>query len=138
MLLTLEKVVILKSVSIFSDTPEELLAEVASILGEVEVGANETIIEKGEIGRSMYIIVDGSVRVHDGDRTIAELGPRDIFGELAALDPEPRSASVTSLAEAHLFRLDQHALYELMAEHSEVAYSIIRILCRRLRAQAET
>lgn len=138
MLLTLEKVVILKSVSIFSDTPEELLAEVASILGEVEVGANETIIEKGEIGRSMYIIVDGSVRVHDGDRTIAELGPRDIFGELAALDPEPRSASVTSLAEARLFRLDQHALYELMAEHTEVAYSIIRILCRRLRAQAET
>ena len=69
----------------------------------------------------MYIIVDGRVRVHDGDQTIAYLGARDIFGELAVLDAEPRSASVTAEVDTHLFRLDQDAFYELMADRFEVA-----------------
>jgi len=137
MLLTIEKVIILRTISIFSETPEEILAEVASILDESEVKAGETIFEKGEIGRSMYIIVEGKVRVHDEDRTIAELGERDVFGELAALDPEPRLASVTALEDTQLFRLDQDALYELMAEHIEVGRGIIRVLCQRLRSKVK-
>ena len=50
-------------------------------------------------GDSMYIVVDGRVRVYDGARTIIELGPREIFGELALLDPEPRLASVAAEEE---------------------------------------
>jgi CRP-like cAMP-binding protein len=138
MLLTIEKVVILKSISIFSDTPEDHLAEVASILEPIEVPAGKMIIEKGDIGSSLYVIIDGWVRVHEGERTITELGERDIFGELAALDPEPRMASVTALQETRLFRLDRQSLLELMAEHTEIASGIIRMLCRRLRARADS
>ena len=81
----------------------------------------------------MYIIIDGKVRVHDGDRVITTLEKRDVFGELAVIDPEPRSASVTATEETHIFRLDQDSLYELMAEHIEIARGIMRVLCRRLR-----
>jgi len=135
MLLTIEKVLILKTVSIFVETPEEILAEVAAILEEVDVKAGETILHKDDVGRCMYIIVDGRVRIHNGDQTIAYLGARDIFGELAVLDAEPRSASVTAEVDTHLFRLDQDALYELMADRFEVARGIIRVLCRRVRAR---
>ena len=103
MLLTIEKVLILKTVSIFADTPEEILADVAALLEEVNVAAGETILHKDDVGRCMYIIVDGRVRVHDGDQLIAYQGARDIFGELAVLDAEPRSASVT--AEVYCIRL---------------------------------
>ena len=135
MLLTIEKVLILKTVSIFADTPEEILADVAAILEEVDVQAGETILHKDDVGRCMYIIVDGRVRIHNGAQTIAYLGARDIFGELAVLDAEPRSASVTAEVDTHLFRLDQDALYELMADRFEVARGIIRMLCRRVRAR---
>jgi hypothetical protein len=135
MLLTIEKVLILKTVSIFAETPEEILADVAAILAEVDVQAGETILHKDEVGRCMYIIVDGRVRIHNGDQTIAYLEARDIFGELAVLDAEPRSASVTAEVDTHLFRLDQDALYELMADRFEVARGIIRVLCRRVRAR---
>jgi len=135
MLLTIEKVLILKTVSIFAETPEEILAEVAAILEEVDVQAGETILHKDEVGRCMYIIVDGRVRIHNRDKTIAYRGARDIFGELAVLDAEPRSASVTAEVDMHLFRLDQDALYELMADRFEVARSIICVLCRLLRAR---
>ncbi len=133
MLSTVEKVIILKSVSIFAETPEEVLAEVVPTLKEVRVKAGETIFNKGELGRSMYIIVKGKVRIHDGEQTFAELGERNIFGELTALDSEPRSASVTAVTETQLFRLDQEVLYELMADHVEVARCIIQVLTRRLR-----
>ncbi len=133
MLLTVEKVIILKSVSIFSRTPEEVLVEVASVLKEVDVKKGETIFDKGDIGTSMYFIVGGLLRVHDGDITVAELGEREIVGELAVLDPQPRNASVTALEDAILLQLDQEALYELMTDRVEVARGIIRVLCHKLR-----
>lgn len=138
MLLTIEKVMIMKTTDIFSETREEHLAEVAAVLEEEHVKSGQTIFDKDDIGRSMYIIAQGRVRVHDGDRTIAILEQRDVFGELAALDPEPRVASVTALEDSHLFRLNQDALYEMMAEHIEVVRGIIRVLCQRLRATAAT
>jgi CRP-like cAMP-binding protein len=83
----------------------------------------------------MFIIYSGSVWVHDGEHTLAELKTRDFFGELSLLDTEPRSASVTALEDTFLLRLDQHAFYEIMADRIEVTREIMKILCRRLRAQ---
>lgn len=133
MLSTVEKVIILKSVSIFRETPDEILAEVASRLEEVDVAAGGTVFEKGDMGSALYIVVDGTVRVSNEGRVLRDLGPREIFGEMAALDPEPRSASVAALDPTHLFRLEQEALYELMADRIEVVRGVIRVLCERLR-----
>lgn len=134
MLLTIERVIILKSVNIFSEVPEEDLVEVASIVEEMEVKAGEDIIVKGDIGTSMYIIVSGRARVHDDGKELAVLNERTVFGELAALDPEPRSATITAIEDCHLFKLEEGPLYDLMAEHVEVVRGIIRVLCRRMRS----
>ncbi|HKZ86911.1 MAG TPA: cyclic nucleotide-binding domain-containing protein [Anaerolineae bacterium] len=128
-----DRINILKTVSLFIETPEELLAEVAALLEEIEVKAGDTIFEKGDPGSSMYIIVEGRARAHDGDRTLNFLFKRDVFGEMAALDPEPRSASVTAVEDTRLFRLSQEAFQELMRKRPVVMYGIIRILTRRLR-----
>jgi CRP-like cAMP-binding protein len=134
-MLTLEKVIILKSVEIFQALPEEHLVELAGILRAREVHAGETIIREGDIGTSLFVIVEGKVRVHRQEKEVAVLGSRDVFGELAALDPEPRSATITALEETRLFELDGEALYELMADRIEAARGIFRVLCRRLRAE---
>jgi CRP-like cAMP-binding protein len=137
MLLTIEKVLILKQVSIFADLPEEELTRLAAIGKEVEVGAGEQIIAKGDTGAHLYVLATGQVRVHDGDRTIATLGEGAVFGELSVLDPEPRSASVTATDDTLLFRISQEALYELMSDRPSVAHSIIRFLCRRFRESSK-
>lgn len=133
-LLTIERVIKLKAVDIFSQTPEEDLVEVASIVEEVKVEKGENVIRKGEIGRSMYIIVKGEMRVHDEGKKLADLKENAVFGELAALDPEPRTATITALQDTELFRLEEGPLYDLMAEHVEVVRGIIRVLCRRMRS----
>ena len=133
-MLTIEKVIMLKSVSIFSRVPEEMLIEVAGVAEERECAAGEVVFRQGDLGTSLYIIVRGQVKVHQGSRQLAVLGERQVFGELSALDPEPRSATITALEETLLFEIDRDALYELLAEFVEVAQGIIQVLCQRLRA----
>lgn len=133
MLSTVEKVLILKTVSMFSQTPDDVLADVANLLEEMEIQADEAIFKKGAPGDSMYIIVDGKVRVHTEERLLNYLGESDVFGEMALLDPEPRLASVTTVEPTRLFRLDQPSFYQLMAERPEVATGIVRVLTRLLR-----
>jgi ATP:ADP antiporter, AAA family len=137
MVSTIEKVMTLKLTDMFAETPEEILTDVAEVMQEIYVPAGEEIIRKGEPGNCMYIIHEGSVRVHDGEHEFGRFGARDHFGELSLLDPEPRSASVTTLEDTHLLKLDQDALYEIMADSIEVARGILRNLTRRLRAQNE-
>ncbi len=132
-----EKVNILKSVSIFFDTPPETLAEIADLLEQVDVKAGQTIFEKGDMGASMYIVVEGSVWIHDGDMTLNYLGSRDVFGEMAALDPEPRSASVTAVEDTQLFRLEEQSLHALISRSPDIANGIIRVLCERLRERVQ-
>lgn len=130
-----EKMQILKTVSIFSETPDDVLQQLVDLLEEVHVKDGDTIFEKGDLGSSMYIIVDGKVRVHDGELTMNFLGKRAVFGEMAALDPEPRSASVTAVEDTKLFRLEQEPFYKLMEQRIEVVQGIIHVLCQHLRAR---
>lgn len=137
MFLTVEKVMVLKSVSIFEEVPEEMLADLAALLVEIEVPGGDPVYEKGVVGRTMYIIAAGRVRLHDGDRTFVELGPGEFFGELTTLDPEPHSASATALEDTELLGLDRDALYDLMSSHAEVLRGLIHALCQRLRAKGK-
>ena len=131
----IDRVEILKAVSIFAGIPHDVLLEAASILQDVPVKAGQVIFQKGDYGTSMYIIASGKVRVHDGERTFNFLETSDVFGEMAALDPESRSATVTTVEDTLLLRLEQEGLYNLMLKRSSVARGIIHILCQRLRAR---
>ena len=132
-MLLIEKVITLKAVEMFARTPEDVLADVAALAEEVRFKAGETIFEKGDAGESLYVIVSGEVKVHDGDLDLKHLGDKTVFGELAVLDPEPRSASITALRDSHLLRLDHEAFLELMSGNMEVVRGVLSVLCDRIR-----
>ena len=136
-LLLVEKVLILKSLSIFKDTPEHILADLAPLMQEEEFEKNTLIFEEGEIGDCMYIIYQGEVKIHKGNTTLAILKEKEVLGELALLDPEARSASATTNTDCVLFRIEQEPFYELIENRTEVARGFIKILCQRLRALNE-
>ena len=136
-LLLVEKVLILKSLSIFKDTPEHILADLAPLMQEEEYEQNSLIFKEGEIGDCMYIIQQGEVNIHKGGTTLAILKEKEVFGELSLLDAEVRSASATSNTDCMLFRIEQEPFYELIDNRPEVARGFIKILCKRLRAQNE-
>jgi ATP/ADP translocase/HEAT repeat protein len=133
MLLTIEKVMILKSVALFEGLPESMLADVAGALAEADVLAGERIVEEGAVGTAMYIVVSGAVRLTSEGKELATLGPREVFGELAALDPKPRTATATATADTHLFRIEADVLYELMSDSTDFTRALVAGLVRRLR-----
>ena len=102
-MLTIERVICLKAVPMFAEVSDETLADVAELLGEVDYAKGQVVFEKGAEGDSLYVVISGRVRVYDGARTIVELGPKEIFGELALLDPEPRLASIAAVQDTRLF-----------------------------------
>jgi hypothetical protein len=132
-MLTIERIITLKSVDMFARTSEGVLAQIAEVLEEVDVPKGHVIFQKGDLGDSLYIVVQGRVRVYDGSAVIGTLGERDIFGELALLDPEPRFASIAAETDVRLFRLDREAFSELMAGNIEIVRGVLHVLCQRLR-----
>lgn len=135
MLLTIEKVIILRTVDLFADTPDEILGEIAALLKEIEAPAGATIFQQGEQGDSMYIIVEGLVEALDGDHVFTQMGERQVFGEMALLDGEPRTATIRTVQPSRLLRLDQEPFYELMEDRLEIARGVIHMLLQRLRAR---
>jgi len=132
-LMLIERVLLLKSLSVFRDTPETILAEIVHLMVEMNVPAGTHIVQEGEVGNCMYIIFEGTVKIHKQKRTLVELHEKDFFGELALLDVETRSATATASTDCTLFRIDQEPFYDMMESRPEVVKGVIKILCRRIR-----
>ena len=136
-LILIEKVLILKSLNLFKDTPENILADLAPLMQEKEYEQGALIFKEGETGDSMYIIHKGSIKIHKGATTLAVLPEKEVFGELSLLDADTRSASAAAAEDCILFKIDQEPFYELLDERPEIAKGFIKILCQRLRIMNE-
>ena len=128
-----ERLACLRGVGIFAATPDQVLLEVAAVLCPVAVEAGQTIFNKGDAGDSLYIIVEGRVGVFDGQLLLNHLNRGAVFGEMAVLDAQPRSASVTAIVPTRLHRLDQGDFRRLLSRRFEVTEGVIAVLCQRLR-----
>jgi len=136
-LLLIEKVMLLKSLSIFAETPESILAEIAHLIEEIEMPADTPIFKEGELGNCMYIIFHGAVKIHRDEQALAEFHEKDFFGELSLLDTEARSASATTIEDSFLLKIDQEPFYDLMESRPEVVKGVMKILCQRIRSMNE-
>ena len=136
-LLLIEKVLVLKSLNLFKDTPENILADLAPLMKEMEYELGTEIFKEGDTGDCMYIIQQGNIKIHKGNTTLAILKEKEVFGDLSLLDADTRSASATADTDCILYKIDQEPFYELMDERPEVAKGFIKILCQRLRTMNE-
>jgi CRP-like cAMP-binding protein len=135
---TIDRVVALQRVGLFAEIPGRALAALAQRATETDVAAGTTIIEQGAVEDHLFAIVRGRLRVHVADRTLATLDAGDTVGELAALVPEPRSASVTAIEPATLLRIDKAVLDELLTDRPELANGVITALVTMVRARTDT
>jgi hypothetical protein len=129
----LEKSLLLQAVPLFKTLNQQALTELASRVSEVQFAAGDRVIKVGSIGKSLFVVVDGSLNVHIDTLNLSQLGPGDVFGEMAAVTPEPRLASVTAVENSILLRLDQRDLNYLIDNDSEVARRIIEALASFVR-----
>ncbi|MEK0179048.1 MAG: cyclic nucleotide-binding domain-containing protein [Oscillatoriales cyanobacterium] len=133
MLTSVERLLFVRAVPIFKELRDDFLVRLASVMDELSFPSKHTIFTEGQEGRSLYILVSGTVRVHIGDRDLAQLKAGACFGEMSLFDAEPRSASITALEPCECLMLTQMQLYDAIDETPGIAVNIIRLLSRRIR-----
>jgi CRP-like cAMP-binding protein len=131
-LLTIERVALLRRADMFADTPDRVLAGLAQVLEEVEFPAGAQLMAEGAVEDWMFLIEHGEVEVIRSDRRI-RMGAGAVVGELEVLDAQPRSATVVALSPLRLLRLSRAAFVEVLRTRPEIAYGVITLLTRRLR-----
>ena len=133
-MILVQRILFLKNVPLFSTMPPDTLAWVAEAADETSCPSGQTIFEKGSEGDSMYVIADGSVRIHDGDKTLASLPQGAFFGELSILDGETRSASAET--DCLLLVIRQNSFRRILSKQFDVTENLLKILVRRIREQS--
>jgi signal transduction histidine kinase len=132
-----DKIEILRKVAIFSEANNQLLQSLADAMEEVIALKGKKIIEKGTVGDAAFILVEGTVRVHDGNHVLARLGRGEMFGEYALIDRQTRSASITAEEQCLLLKLDQADFYRIATTNADILRGVLKVLINRMREMNE-
>ncbi len=133
MLTTVEKVFFLQDVEVFAKIPLEDLAYIAMIADEVSAETGRIIYSEGEVSDSMYLVLDGSIRLHRGGVEVMVAKPRDVFGTWALFDNEARIVTATSVEDSNLLRIDKEDFLDLLSDHSKITEGVLKVLASKLR-----
>jgi CRP-like cAMP-binding protein len=95
--------------------------------------AGELLFREGDHGDDMFAVVEGEVELTHNGRVVETVGPGGILGELALIDPGPRSATATVGDSARVVRVDARHFTYLVQEHPTFALQVMKIMTERLR-----
>jgi CRP-like cAMP-binding protein len=135
---TLERILQLRKVPLFSDLPSADLKQVAAIASEHLYAEDEVIAVQGEAGQEIFIVVSGtiSVRLHTdemAEHEVARRGPGDYVGEMAVLSHMPRMASLIAAEAVRTLVVGQSQFEQILRERPETGLVVMRVLIDRLR-----
>jgi CRP/FNR family cyclic AMP-dependent transcriptional regulator len=100
--------------------------------------AGSIIFRAGDEARELFVIKSGLVRIQIGNRTITELSADSIFGEMALIDNEPRSATAIAQTDVELVPVSEKQFLFLVSQTPYFALKVMRVLAQRLRATNKT
>jgi CRP/FNR family cyclic AMP-dependent transcriptional regulator len=126
----------LRSVKLFQGLPDSEFRSIERQMKTVEHRAGREIMVRGEGGVGFMVITEGTVTVKTVQGKSRKLGPGDSFGEMALLDHEGRSATITADTDVTLATIPEWNFKPFLKEHPEVAFRLLQVLSRRVR-QAE-
>ena len=129
---------ILNSINIFSDLSEKDLLLLQRVSKPRKYLKNSMIILEEEYGDLVFVVQTGTIkitRVNDEGKEVilALLGPGEIFGELAILDGEARSANALAQENCQLWAINKEDFLEILKNHFSVSYNLMCELAKRLR-----
>ncbi len=126
----------LRRVPLFAELGEDDLQCVADAVNEVEAPAGQLLVQPGTAGSGMFFIAEGTAVV-ETKRDEIELGPGQFFGELALISEDAtRTARVQAKTDLRCLALDRASFRTLVAEHPEVAASLLEVALGRLAENA--
>jgi branched-chain amino acid transport system substrate-binding protein len=132
-------ITLLQEIDIFKPFSKDAKQFLSEKMRHHRYHAGDTIVKQGDVGNSLFIIVEGVVgvyiRTEDGkSKEVARLGAGNFFGEMALLTGEERTATVIAIVETHLFELTKEDIAPLIEEQPEVSELVSKVLTQRQMA----
>jgi CRP/FNR family cyclic AMP-dependent transcriptional regulator len=124
--------------TLFGKLPPEDLDSLLSHARVEHFPAGREVFAKGAPGRSMMAILTGSVRISapspaGHDIVLAILNAGEVFGEIAVLDGQDRTADATAVADSYLLVLDHRDFVPFLERRADLCILFLKLLCQRLR-----
>ena len=132
-LASIEKVIFLKSVDVFSHATIEELGRVAALTEEVRFEPGETIFRKGEPTDAIYFILAGRAAIEANGRVVREVSEKQAFGTVAALDRKPAVHTVKAMEAVHALKLNAQDFDDILSVDFELVRVLIHALCQMIR-----
>jgi CRP-like cAMP-binding protein len=123
---------------LFAGLGAEAVDKIAALCGKRKLAAGEVLFLKGDSGDALYGVRRGRLRIEtateSGERlTLNVQGPGDMFGEVAFLDGQPRTAGATAAEPTEVFVLHRTEFLAYLERDPRVAVRLIELLCQRIR-----
>lgn len=131
----IDKLEALRAVPLFADLDERSLQAVAILARERTHKAGEVLMLEGEPGEEFYVIVEGTIRIERGGRTIRSMTAGGFLGEIALFERRPRTATATAVSDVTLLVLHQHEFDRLLEALPAVSRRVRAARDRRERGR---
>lgn len=126
---------------IFAGVDPKRLRLLAFMSESLTYREGELIFDQGEEGDSAFVVIEGaatvSVEIGGKKVDVAEIGPKQIFGEMAVLCDVPRTAAIKAKSDLSVLRIERDPFLKLLREFPEVSLKVMRFLARRLEATTQ-
>ena len=126
---------LLQRASVFAPLPYTSLRRLASSVGTRRAGVEEVVVRQGEDGELVYVIASGRVEVTRDGELLRELGPSDVFGELALILDVPRTATVRAIEPTVLRTVGRDAFLAAVTGNQLSQDELRRIVAARTPAE---
>jgi PPM family protein phosphatase len=130
------RIAVIERLPVVAGAPRPALEQLAGASQVITLPAGVDVVVEGAPAHAFYAIIDGQVVVHHDDRTIAELGAGDHFGERGLLDEAPRNANVTTQEESRLLRIEGDVFLDALQAAPSLRADLTRATSGRRGAAA--
>jgi CRP/FNR family cyclic AMP-dependent transcriptional regulator len=124
---------VLERVPIFAGIERKDLEGLAQAAREIDAAAGTQLTHEGRYEGYVFVVISGSVGIERDGRTVDTIGAGDFFGEIAAIDGGPRTATAMALEDSRLLMLSHEPFYELLEVTPELQAAVMGAMERRLR-----
>ncbi len=136
-LTTIEKALKLQTVDVLKRASTEDLAYVAQIAVEEQHEEGSALYVEGDSPDALYVVLEGTVRLHRGELEIAVLEAGEAFGSWALVDDAPRVTSATTVEPSTVLKVERDQFLELLADRVDIVQAVFKAMVERLRALAD-
>ena len=122
----------LKTVPLFSRCDKAQLREIGKVADELTVKAGTVLMREGQIGRELFLVIEGTADVARDSQVVATIGPGDFVGELSVIAHVARNATVTARTDLDVLVMTSSALSQLLDDIPGLAKHLLYEVAQRL------